>query len=72
MSRGEQRLRDDPGHIVQAMRNAVAHGYFAVDLGIVWKTIHSGLPAPYASVQALVAGLPEKRNEASGDDSENA
>jgi uncharacterized protein with HEPN domain len=26
------------------MRNAVAHGYFKVDLEIVWKTIHSDLP----------------------------
>ena len=26
------------------MHNAVAHGYFKVDLGIVWKTIHGDLP----------------------------
>lgn len=26
------------------MRNAVAHGYFKVDLEIVWKTIKSDLP----------------------------
>lgn len=26
------------------MRNAVAHGYFKVDLEIVWKTIHADLP----------------------------
>lgn len=25
------------------MRNAVAHGYFKVDLEIVWKTIHRDL-----------------------------
>lgn len=54
------------------MRNAVAHGYFSVDFDIVWKTIHSDLPALYASVQALVDGLPEERNEASGDDSADA
>jgi uncharacterized protein with HEPN domain len=26
------------------MRNALAHGYFKVDLEIVWKTIHADLP----------------------------
>jgi uncharacterized protein with HEPN domain len=26
------------------MRNILAHGYFTVDLGAVWKTIHSDLP----------------------------
>lgn len=26
------------------MRNAVAHGYFAVDLEIVWKTLQNDLP----------------------------
>lgn len=26
------------------MRNVVAHGYFKVDLEIVWKTIHTDLP----------------------------
>jgi len=29
------------------MRNAVAHGYFNVDLEIVWKTIHNDLPGLY-------------------------
>jgi len=26
------------------MRNAIAHGYFKVDLEIVWKTIKNDLP----------------------------
>ncbi len=33
------------------MRNAVAHGYFKVDLEIVWKTIHRNLPGLYELVQ---------------------
>lgn len=32
-------------------RNAVIHGYFTVDLGIVWKTIHSDLPGFRAQIQ---------------------
>ena len=26
------------------MRNALTHGYFKVDLEVVWKTIHDNLP----------------------------
>jgi uncharacterized protein with HEPN domain len=26
------------------MRNALSHGYFGVDLEVVWQTIHSDLP----------------------------
>lgn len=40
------------------MRNAVAHGYFKVDLEIVWKTIHGDLPGLYQQVKCLTAGLP--------------
>jgi len=37
------------------MRNALAHGYFKVDLEIVWKTIHNDLPMLHQQVQALAA-----------------
>lgn len=30
--------------IAYEMRNALAHGYFLVDVAIVWKTIHIDLP----------------------------
>ena len=36
------------------MRNAVAHGYFKVDFEIVWKTIHSDLPALHQHLRAMV------------------
>lgn len=38
------------------MRNALAHGYFKVDLGIVWKTIENDLPHLRQQVQVLVQG----------------
>jgi uncharacterized protein with HEPN domain len=41
------------------MRNAIAHGYFKVDIEIVWKTISSDLPALYASVHEIVQHLPK-------------
>ncbi len=37
------------------MRNALAHGYFKVDLDIVWKTIERDLPVLTEQVEALVA-----------------
>jgi uncharacterized protein with HEPN domain len=37
------------------MRNAVAHGYFKVDLEIVWKTIHNDLPSLHAQIKVTLA-----------------
>jgi len=36
------------------MRNAVAHGYFSVDLEVVWKTIQSDLQGLSARVQSAL------------------
>lgn len=36
------------------MRNALAHGYFSVDLGIVWKTIENDLPKLSEQAQTLL------------------
>jgi uncharacterized protein with HEPN domain len=29
---------------MKGMRNRIAHGYFDIDLGIVWDTVHADLP----------------------------
>jgi uncharacterized protein with HEPN domain len=42
------------------MRNAVAHGYFKVDLEIVWKTIHNDLPGLHQQVQQVLEDLPRE------------
>lgn len=39
------------------MRNAVAHGYFKVDMKIVWKTIHHDLPGLSKQVQGTLDRL---------------
>ena len=39
------------------MRNALAHGYFKVDFGIVWKTIENDLADLRQQVQALTRGM---------------
>lgn len=38
------------------MRNALAHGYFQVDLEIVWKTVRRDLPKMERQVRSLDAG----------------
>ena len=49
------------------MRNAVAHGYFDVDLEIVWKTIRNDLPGLYRQVQQVLEGLPsEDKDDSTG------
>jgi uncharacterized protein with HEPN domain len=40
------------------MRNAVAHGYFKVDLEIVWKTLSNDLADLCRQVQSVLADLP--------------
>jgi uncharacterized protein with HEPN domain len=39
------------------MRNAVAHGYFKVDLNIVWTTIRRDLPDLHRRIQAALTDL---------------
>lgn len=39
------------------MRNAIAHGYFKVDLEIIWKTIHGDLPRLHEQMLKLIAEL---------------
>jgi uncharacterized protein with HEPN domain len=39
------------------MRNALSHGYFKVDLEIVWKAIHNDLPQLHQLVDTLLKGL---------------
>jgi uncharacterized protein with HEPN domain len=40
------------------MRNARSHGYFRVDLGIVWKTIQGDLPALREQVLRITSETP--------------
>jgi len=37
------------------MRNALSHGYFKVDLEILWKTIEKDLPYLKGQMQALIS-----------------
>jgi uncharacterized protein with HEPN domain len=37
------------------MRNALSHGYFGVDLEIVWQTIHNDLPVLKRNILAVLS-----------------
>ena len=39
------------------MRNMLAHGYYKVDLGVVWKTIERDLPYLQEQVQLAIKDL---------------
>jgi uncharacterized protein with HEPN domain len=45
-----------PWMSMKGMRNRIAHGYFDIDLGIVWETVRRDLPA-------LLEGLGHIREE---------
>jgi len=42
---------------MKGMRNRIAHGYFDIDLGVVWETVQTALPE-------LLAQLPAVREDA--------
>lgn len=44
-----------PWVIAYEMRNALAHGYFKVDLEIVWRTIEMDLPELETQIKVLFA-----------------
>ena len=46
-----------PLTLANDMRNALAHGYFKVDLEIVWKTIQGNLPDLHAQITEVSTTL---------------
>lgn len=47
-----------PWQSLRGMRNRVAHGYFDIDLNVVWNTVQGALPALMLSLTALRSRLP--------------
>lgn len=42
-----------PWRSMRGMRNRIAHGYFDINLEVVWDTVQTALPALEAQLQAL-------------------
>lgn len=40
------------------MRNQLSHGYFTVDLGIVWRTATRNIPVLAGQIRAMVDAIP--------------
>jgi uncharacterized protein with HEPN domain len=47
---------DVPLRPAREMRNVLSHGYFGVDLAVVWRTVARDLPALEARIRAASAG----------------
>lgn len=52
-----ERHQEIPWRRIRGMRNQITHGYFAVDLDVVWETVQSALPE-------LLERLPAVRGDA--------
>lgn len=46
-----------PWNIAYEMRNALAHGYFKINQGIVWRTIEVDLPVLAIAIDAALNSL---------------
>lgn len=44
-----------PWTAMRGMRNRIAHGYFDIDMAIVWETVQRDLPALVAQLSSLRA-----------------
>ena len=44
---------DIPWRSIRGMRNRIAHGYFDIDLGVVWQTVETELPTLIDRLEAL-------------------
>ena len=44
---------DIPWRSIRGMRNRIAHGYFEVDLSVVWQTVEIELPTLIDRLEAL-------------------
>lgn len=40
---------------MKGMRNRIAHGYFEIDMGVVWETVQRALPKLIGQLTAMPA-----------------
>jgi uncharacterized protein with HEPN domain len=48
---------DVPWEDMIGMRNKVIHGYFGVDVEVIWKTVHEDLPPLQARITKILEDL---------------
>jgi uncharacterized protein with HEPN domain len=57
-----QQYPELPLAVAYKMRNRVAHGYFKIDLELVWKTVQNDLPVLAEQVRNVSALLTQSRS----------
>ena len=60
------RFADIPWKKLAAMRDKLIHGYFGVNLEIVWKTVREDLPAIVDPLSKMLRALESEERSASG------
>jgi len=56
-SRGSSATSRTTGRVITDMRNRVSHGYFDIDLDVVWNTVTRDLPKLQESVTRILSEL---------------
>jgi uncharacterized protein with HEPN domain len=52
-----ERYVDIPWDDIIGMRNKVVHGYFGVDVEVIWKTVHEDLPPLQTRIMKILEDL---------------
>lgn len=47
------------------MRNRVSHGYFSVDMAVIWKTVQRDIPELEQQIMALDRSIRQQKNDVS-------
>jgi uncharacterized protein with HEPN domain len=56
------RYPEVPWRSLKGMRNRLTHGYFEINLEVVWETVPTGLPDLLRQVSAIRGGATQDRN----------
>lgn len=49
-----RRNSEVPWDLIYGMRNRIIHGYFDINLEVVWQTVNSDLPTLYNQIETLL------------------
>ncbi len=59
----KQRYPEVPWADIVGMRNLIVHGYFIMDLEIVWKTVHQDLPRLRQTIAVIQEHLDQEHTD---------
>ena len=58
--------QDVPWRNMKGMRNCIAHGYFDINLDVVWETVQTALPQLLERLPAIRKAVDDEEDEVSG------